>query len=445
MEETEGTARTEEYQFKDQEGTNVVLSHIDSLLEYINSDEYGTVPIYLNSSYRERYQNPSEIVGETCRSYQDTYRSHTSSEEDRVFCHPSNSDFSKTEDIRDLTTPAKDEDKFEYLSQAIQTTFDSIRDCSVSTQGGRHQFKQKLDHLKAEFNNFYPVEMSLQKNDAMIVIEDTCQSANNDVHSLKMSAAKSISNLREHSRASCNVEQLNNQISTFAAIGKQAHSSMISTKDAVSPSFDIAECISIFMDTLNGILSRLPLYERQGTLESLKKNTSLKKLLQSPQSSEVKRKDNEYFTFNDLELRKSTEIDVMPLKEIMLHSVEQRPEVEVNRIHHESVKSELKRDSIASTARPGKTRVTVESIYHTGQSCDLFTTGTLKSSGLTQNSVVENTKGISFKKGPKALADHSSNKENRKISPNRYSLSGFSLQEPMMKSSKGYLKGARNN
>ena len=440
-------ARTRDFTSNDEQDRSFVLSHIDSLLFYINSGEYGSVPTEMNSTFTDRIDDQSDMVGNIGGSYQDTYSSHTSSEEDQVCLPPRGRDFRNTDDYEDMVSSVKDEGKFEYLSHAIKTAFDSIQDGSVTTYGGRYQFIQKLDNLRAEFSNFYPVEVSLEKKDSVMKIEDNFISPDVTINKQRMSVTGAMANYGEIKHTSSLMEPLQRIPSNNEALYKRSSACSVRAKNMIGNDIDIAECIGVFMETINGILNRLPLNERQGTLEILKRNPNFRKLLQSPQSGGLKGKEFEYFTFNDHDLHKSnvsSDIDVMPLKEIMLHSVHNKPEYENNRIQHESNKSDLNRDSMASTARPGKTRVMVESIYHTGQSCYLFTNDARNNSVIMQNSLQRSIDEVSFKIRSKSPLDHSSNKENR-AHHNRGMHSGLSLQEPIIRASKVYLKGARFN
>lgn len=328
-----------------------------------------------------------------------------------------------------------DHDNLEYMS---------ARDCFNQSLKKDSIFEGPDAASRAQFNNFYHVEISEQK--------EIIGPRHNDgsccrVHLFGENSSSIVSRIKHYSELSArriedrSVER-KRDIHGYAKYGKDRELSEAPvTKISENR---VVECVSTFLETLGELINKLPQEDRMKTLNRLKSDKKLRSLLESPASQGKEFKGLEYFTFNDLELSVK-QIDVVPLEEIKLQSL--GGDCKEERISISTADNEFRdsRSLASNSYRTGKMKKQVESIYHSGHTSDSF---------LNQASTTSNQSGISHEKlEPKIViktrgskyTELGCNKENERQLNRSQHLSTLSLQDALGRPSKGYLKGNRLN
>jgi hypothetical protein len=418
-----------------------ILSHIDSLLFYLGSDDYGTIQIYSDRSY-------SKAV--FTRSFEERFRAEpdeeSQSEEEPPgdqFIDPSRETPYKSSIALNMYSEYKEADGYQSMGEPDTVPHARLPQYKDQSLKKGSLFEGPDGHTRAHFNNFYLVEASEQQeiDYRRIKEERDCRVtlfADKKNSTPPVSHQKKRYSPRRDQEGSSRKNRTNNNYRKpcYSKVTEVAHPQSVSENRVV-------ECVSTFVETLGELIEKLPPQERTKTLSRLKSNTKLKSLLDSPVSPDKETKGGDYFTFNELELSVK-QLDVLPLNEIRLQSIGGMSKED--KVSVSTAETDLKDSSLSSQARsrPGKTSSIVESVYFSGQSSDRHL------HGLSVNSVSSNVSHmrcepkVVVKTRASKVSEHGGNKENDIHFPNeqRYTLS---LQEPVAKSPKGYLKGRRLN
>lgn len=438
----ESRSTIDEYCSESDIRSNSVLTHIDSLLFYLGSEDYisGTLnsdktcsKSFILNSLDERSRTGHDLVNQ---------QGNISQHDHEIYIRDKNGDRSrfyqnvesKSNYKQDFHSKASSDIS---LAQHLEGRFGQVlsKDSIAESSSG---------FSRAGFNNFYQVEVSDKKYPLASVLPEGSNFrvlTTNDNINVPISRSLQFAELIPTRSAEKSTQSKKNA-NIYAKVVKEK--TPPKNKSDKPHESRLEDCISTIVDTLGEVINKLTPSERAKTLSKLKSNTKLQSLLESPSSPDKDKSDLDYFTFNEVELSVS-QLDVLPLNEIKLRSLGGQCKEETTTATTGKPHS---RDGIARAylnQQPKKSNSHIESVYQSSMTSDSHLHQISMSSNLSLTSHERTEPRILVKTRESAQIELRSNKENQ-IQFNRpQNLYTQSLQDKVNRQPRGYLKGSRLN